>query len=1380
MQKRTLKVALLAALAIILVLSFSSVALADQTWTDLPDTVTAKYGVTDNQVASISEGYGSLWKPYQAITRAQFTKMAVAAFGINLANPATASFTDVPKTDFYYQYIEGAKAAGVINGTTATTFSPKANITRQQAIAIVSRFVAMKNGYNLATMYAAEQIDHILAHFGDAASISADLKAEVAFAFDMGLTKGDAYGNVAPLANLMRIQAAAFLLRAQGLVPPANYTPAKIELVSADKSENLIGTKKAVTFKVTDAAGHPAAGVLVDFDVLYSNALYVGNIEPEAATTNNFGEVTVNLVSAEPGTERVSAAVAGVSAIYTTAYWVALDEVYITDLTREAENNANDPHEWSARVVVFGPGPRSTSAQDWYNAISTAPFDPSDINAGDGVDAGDYSYYLDKAGSAAGSLGAAEYYDSYDDAAWDYAYEKHLLAYYDLKPRVLPGIDVNWAITDYYEVDSSHVKITNADITPCYGPLAGGNYVAIDLNDYSQTVTSVKFGSQSAAFEQSGSTVYARVPKVTVAKIVSVTVTTKEDGTSDYGQYQYIDTLTKVASVGDITAVDGTAITPAKTAVGKTNADGISTIKIESKVTGKTYVQAVADYAGNPYPKQLFTHGTFDGWIWHDVDWSDQPAAYATAVKTWIPHVIGDNTAPITAASYTDNTGEIEKFTLTLKDTFGNVIPGYTVQWWIQGVGQFKSDGTSWSGLGEQNKEVDVTDVNGQSVVYVTSEDPGQTILHCKVMDKYGLPYHEWNVVKQWYAIDQVSFLPTLDPDGEVIPAVNLVGTSHTFTAQVSGLKWVFTIYDINQNGLSDDQVLLGNRADLKAVAGDVLDYEGEVDYAKAAGVDLPVGKVLRVEGIDGENYYFTRTADINLTGAEYWAPAAMYYDSNDDVQVVKAVWSGLAGKNVWFYNNIGEMALGDDGGWNVDETTLSSIPQTVSSINGYPAYVGKITAPTTLPVVTDAKGQAAVTITSNAKGWEFVFAVADYKDNPQYGDPTDPANWDELRYAFAVKKWVVSGGTVQPDIVTFNQTGKEGVSFINPVDPGWAGYGLQGSEQASSELVDGQLNPNYDVLGVAVFDEYGNALPGYRVQFEIIDQGKTDGTGAKRTYRPYTHFSDAEQEDGDSYITLAGIDTVGDADLTDFYDYGHSNDDASDEYGDQLSGKEGVFDRGRYTDANPLWDSTDDSTQYGRYDDDKAVGYTMNGAIDGAYDYACAAYAVLVLDQSYAELETALDDNNATKAVTRINIQVWSPTGALVEEYKVDKEWSLDAPALTTLSLLMTEQDDYTGLATSLTTDVDPVYIQVNALDQFGRFITGLTGDVWVKVTMGSSYTDYVQLTESLDGIWQGEFSPANGTGTYSLTPFFDTDASGTITSGELKGATRTLKWTD
>ena len=60
-----------------------------------------------------------------------------------------------------------------------------------------------------------------------------------------------------------------------------------------------------------------------------------------------------------------------------TKYWVALDEVYILDGDRFAENNAGDAHEWCARVVVFGPGPRSTSQYDWYNVIDAVSIRPT-------------------------------------------------------------------------------------------------------------------------------------------------------------------------------------------------------------------------------------------------------------------------------------------------------------------------------------------------------------------------------------------------------------------------------------------------------------------------------------------------------------------------------------------------------------------------------------------------------------------------------------------------------------------------------------------------------------------------------------------------------------------------------------------------------------------------------------------------------------------------------------------------------------------------------------------------------------------------------------------------------------------------------------------
>ncbi len=55
----------------------------------------------------------------------------------------------------------------------------------------------------------------------------------------------------------------------------------------------------------------------------------------------------------------------------------------------------------------------------------------------------------------------------------------------------------------------------------------------------------------------------------------------------------------------------GTIATGGQTAAVTTDANGMSTITITSQVTGFTPTQAVATYAGNPYPGDLFSHETF-------------------------------------------------------------------------------------------------------------------------------------------------------------------------------------------------------------------------------------------------------------------------------------------------------------------------------------------------------------------------------------------------------------------------------------------------------------------------------------------------------------------------------------------------------------------------------------------------------------------------------------------------------------------------------------------------------------------------------------------------------------------------------------------------
>ncbi len=1366
MQKRTLKVALLAVLTVLLVLGVSGVALADQTWPDLPDSITAKYAVDDNQVAAISDGFASgLWKPFQNVTRAQFTKMAVAAFNIPLVDPAVASYTDVPKGSQYYQDIEAAKAAGIVSGTSATTFGPKTPITRQQALAIVARYVADANGYDLATMYTAAEIDALLSHFGDAASISADLRDEMAFAFDFGLTVGNDLGNLDPLANLTRIQGAVMLIRAQAKVPPAQWTAANIELVDAatsDKSENLIGVSRSLTYKVTTADGHPAIRVLVDFDTLSSNDFYVGNVSNEAALTDNFGQVTINLLSTEPGTERVSATVNGVGTIYTTAYWLALDEVYLLGENADSEYEYNagvTSTALGARAVVFGPGPLSTSAQDWYNAYKP---------------------------NTTGALAAVDW-----PLGWVVAEINAL--YKDLLP--MPGEELTeddldelyaWAQDWADDHEALILGIETADSETLEIVKLVNLILSVDrwTVDVEELATAHGYTPRGLA----GISMYWNI--VNVVENDPKTVTKDET----------------VASVGDIVEVDGVAQTAAKSAVGTTDATGKSTIKLTSQVTGKTKVQVVADYAGNPYSGQLFNHLTSQIGL-HFLDWDDQPYQAATTVITWIPHVIGgDESGPITAANLVNNTGEVEEFTLNLEDTYGNAIPGYTVVWWLEGVGFFKTDDSSWAGVGEVNKDFDITDATGKATVWVKSLEPGQTVVHCKVMDKYGSTYKEWNLTKQWYSIDRVDFIDALvwtdlDDDGkvdvllgEMAPPVNAVNSGHTFTAQVTGAKWVHVLYDLNSNGLLDDQALLGKRSDIKAAEGAVVVMVNNVFTLapKLAGADILPGQVFTPdvyddnengviddaeskEGLGEDTAWYTRFADTELGAAEFWADIYGTDLLEDQLPTtmdgISEVWCGLKGKTVYFYTNIGNGGI-----------PTSNTPLTTISGGAFPLYVGSITS--TTPVVTDDMGKAQVSINSTVKGTQWVYAVADYLENPQDGDPLRPYDsatvpddgWQELRWASAVKIWGAGGG--ETAVIFAQGVKQDDLRWANPV-------------LATTRGTDGVIaSPDKDRIAVQVFDTYGNALEGYKVTFEIVGQGTTT-SGYEKTYHPFAHFDYVATED----TGTPALEKTPNHDWLEIVPgpYGSLLFPVDPSVND-IQHYAGVGDLNPYWNSNwwwgdddwMLWDTTDlTDEEYDELndpsDDDYAWGWTLNHEINFKYNEASAAYADLVLDETQTELIGHGVEYGATHYTSIVNIKIYKPDGTFWKQYEVTKVWSLDTPVLASVAL--TISTSATGpWVTSLQTSLRPIYYQAVLLDQFGDPYTGTVpgGPVLLRISNGSTVINTSALAmggSDTDGVLTGDAGVPNLDGTYSITAFYDANNNTLITSGEPTSAVNTVK---
>lgn len=232
MARRTTTITLVFLFTLLLVLAFTPMALASS-WSDVPDSALASYGVTDGQVRAIAGGYDDgTFRPWQNITRAQFVKMANATFGLAPLTPASATFTDVPPSHFYWKEIEAASAAGLVNGVGGGLFAPERNLSREQAIAIIARRVASEANFDLGSLSEAE-ISVTLGAFADGPLVSTPLRDEMAYALTKGITKGNAQGNLAPQSQISRLAAAVLLVRA-GDGAPAPAVPTVTGLSPAD------------------------------------------------------------------------------------------------------------------------------------------------------------------------------------------------------------------------------------------------------------------------------------------------------------------------------------------------------------------------------------------------------------------------------------------------------------------------------------------------------------------------------------------------------------------------------------------------------------------------------------------------------------------------------------------------------------------------------------------------------------------------------------------------------------------------------------------------------------------------------------------------------------------------------------------------------------------------------------------------------------------------------------------------------------------------------------------------------------------------------------------------------------------------------------------
>ncbi|MDD4663064.1 MAG: 5'-nucleotidase C-terminal domain-containing protein [Caldisericia bacterium] len=259
-------------------------------WTLVPDFLdhwaleSIQFLQTKKVIAGYSDGR---FLPDKTITRAEYTKIATSAYGITEAKPATPSFTDVLKKDWFYGFVEAAKQKGMIPFADSNFFFPNKQITREEAM--IELVVALRNDPNPPAL-TDEMTNQFKQSVKDIDQISSLALPYMIYASNEGLIKGYADGTIKPKNPISRAETATIIFRAHYPTVFVNATgnvESKIDTTAKDPIEDRpIGGlasvasyinqfKKTYANQITIDAGNYVMGSSVSF---LSNGEAIGDI----------------------------------------------------------------------------------------------------------------------------------------------------------------------------------------------------------------------------------------------------------------------------------------------------------------------------------------------------------------------------------------------------------------------------------------------------------------------------------------------------------------------------------------------------------------------------------------------------------------------------------------------------------------------------------------------------------------------------------------------------------------------------------------------------------------------------------------------------------------------------------------------------------------------------------------------------------------------------------------------------------------------------------------------------------------------------------------------------------------------------------------------
>lgn len=181
------------------------------TFYDVPSTAWYAEEVAKAAANRYVRGMGNnLFFPEADMTRAQFAQVLFNMAGepewfVNQSGTYPTQFSDVEADAWYAKAVSWASEAGIVNGTSDTTFDPEGKISREQIATMLYRYAG--NG--------AQADASALDAFVDGAQVSDWAENAMAWAVENGYMNGKGANDLQPQATATRAEIAALAVRVQ-------------------------------------------------------------------------------------------------------------------------------------------------------------------------------------------------------------------------------------------------------------------------------------------------------------------------------------------------------------------------------------------------------------------------------------------------------------------------------------------------------------------------------------------------------------------------------------------------------------------------------------------------------------------------------------------------------------------------------------------------------------------------------------------------------------------------------------------------------------------------------------------------------------------------------------------------------------------------------------------------------------------------------------------------------------------------------------------------------------------------------------------------------------------------------------------------------------